>query len=145
MNNLTSNLKFTRVENAAAAGQTDVTTDSIDMQGFNTAAFVASIGSIDASGTVDMHVEGSDDDSSWSNLTGASITQMGDTDDNQLAIVEVPFPRHRYLRAVVERGTSDSVVDSIVAIQGLADNTPVTHDSSTVADVVRKHAPAAAS
>jgi hypothetical protein len=141
--NITTSTKVTRVANAAAAAQTDVTSSSVDMKGFFAVTFAAAVGSIASTGTVDMHAEGSDDDSSWSNLTGATITQLGDADDNKLALLEITDPRQRYVRVVVERGTADSSVDSIVAIQSEPQREPTTH-STTVDSATLVHAPAAA-
>lgn len=139
--NLAENAKFTRVSSAAAAAQTDVTSSSVDMKGFDACAFVVAAGAIVDTGTFDMHAEGSDDDSNWDELD-ASITQMLTADDNKLAVLEIVRPLHRYLRVVVERGTADSAVDAILAIQTRADREPVTQ-GATVDSVTVAHAPAA--
>ena len=141
MNNLVSEAKITRVENAAAAAQTDVTSDSVDMQGFGSCCFIIAAGAIADTGTFDAHAEGSSDDSNWDELD-ASITQMVTADDNKLAVLEIVNPQHRYLRVVIERGTADSSVDSVIAIQTAADREPVTQ-SATVDSATVVHAPAA--
>lgn len=129
--NLSTNCKFTRVNNAAAAGTTDVESASVDMQNFNAVCFVVSLGAITASAVTDVHLEGSTDDSTFNDLAGTAQT-VADDDDNQIWILDLRYPTLRYIRCVVDRGTANAVVDGIVAIQYQADFVPVTHDSTTV-------------
>ena len=123
--------KVTRVSNAAAAATTDVTSSSVDMQGFDSVTFYVAMGAIVSGAATSIHAEQSADDSSFADLAGTNIT-IADDDDNQVAILEIEQPSDRYLRVVVDRATQNATVDSIIAVQTKANKEPVTHDSSTV-------------
>jgi hypothetical protein len=138
--NLSKNVKATRVSNAVAAGQTAINSSSVDMQGFDGCEFIVAMGSITSGAVTSCKAQGSPDNTAWSDLAGTSQT-IGDTADNKLFLIDVPFPRHRYLRCVVSRATQDSVVDGVVALQYLPKVEPVTHDS-TVGGSELHHAPA---
>jgi hypothetical protein len=76
----------------------------VDMQGWDGVAFILNLGATD--GTVDMDAE-SDDNSGFSSptaITGAAITQLSATDDNNIAILDVYRPTERYVRASVDTG-----------------------------------------
>lgn len=138
--NLTKASKITRVSNAVAAGTTDINSDSIDMQGFDSASFVVSLGTITAGAVTSAKVQGSADDSSWNDLADTGLT-IADDDDNQLFVLEVDRPQHRYLRCVVDRGTQNAVVDGIVALQTKPDRETVSQPTTTTVEY--NHAPAA--
>jgi len=123
--------KCTRVSNAAAAATTDVTSSSVDMQGFDSVTFYVSMGAIVAGAVTSVHAEQSADDSSFADLEGTNIT-IADDDDNQVVILEIEQPSDRYVRVIVDRATQNATVDSIVAIQTKANKEPVTHDATTV-------------
>src|SRR5690606_31650249 len=123
------------IANAAAAAQTAVTSEAVDMRGFKACQFIAALGSIAATGTVTMKIQQSDDDGStdaYSDLAGATAA-ADDADDNGLLIIDVAHPRKRYLKAVITRATADSAVDSIIAQKYLADREPITDDASVKA------------
>ncbi len=131
MNNLSTGAKLTRVSNAVAAGQTAVNSSSVDMTSFGAVQFIVAMGSITSGGAQSAKLQQSDDDSTWADLAGTSIT-IADDDDNQLVALDLISPAERYVRCVVSRATQDSVVDGIVAQQYLAKSEPVTHDATTV-------------
>jgi len=139
--NLSKAAKATRVSNAVSGGTTDINSDSIDMQGFAGAEFLVSFGAITAGAVTSVKLQGSADDSAWSDLE-ATGQAVADDDDNQVFVLDAGHLRHRYLRCVVDRGTQNAVVDSIVALQYDADLEPVTHDAATVGGSEHNHAPA---
>lgn len=124
-------VKVTRVMNAVAAGQTAQNSSSVDRLGFETVVFVATFGAITAGAATSVKVQTSSDDSSFNDLLGSSVT-VADDDDNKAVWVEIVRPRERYLRMTISRATQDSVIDGIIAIQGLPKVRPTTHDSTTV-------------
>jgi len=81
--NLTKNVKWTRVQNAVAAGTATTNTSSIDMQGYESATFMISIGAVVSSGTVTAHIATSSDDSTFNDVEGTSIAWT-DADDNKV-------------------------------------------------------------
>ena len=77
----------------------------IDTKGYDAAAFSVNAGSIDPSTTVDCKIQESNDDSTWSDITGAAITQLVATDDDKALTIDVglggKYNRKRYVRAVL--------------------------------------------
>ena len=144
MMNLSRHGKTSRVANAAATGQTNVNGSSVDMTGFNSVTFYASIGDITATGTATLKAQGSTDDGSsdaWADLKGTAVTLTDAADANKVAILEVNEPRERYIRPVIVRATANSAVDGVVAVQTGPKEEPVTHDT-TVGGSEFHHAPA---
>lgn len=143
MNTTSKSISIARVADSAAAAQTDVTSDGVDMVGYSGAEFVCLIGDITATGTVAMKIQQSDDDGvadAYSDLTGATVA-ADDADSDLLLRLEVAKPRKRYLRAVVTRATANSVIDGVLVLRYNAVREPITEDTS-VAGAVFVHAPA---
>lgn len=133
MQNLLSGLKFTRVKNDATVATSDVESDAVDMSGFDSVVFAVIHGTI-TDGTPDIHVEQSADSAgspdTWADLEG-SLVAVSDDHDDKITLVEVRRPRERYVRVVVDRaGSTGSVVDAIIAIQGFPRQLPVTQDDT---------------
>jgi hypothetical protein len=141
---LSKHVKITRVKTAQVAGTTDITSDTIDMQGFDGVLFLAHMGTI-TSGAV-TSLKGQQGAASGmgdaADLEGTGVT-IADTDDDKVIGLDIFEPRERYVRCIVDRGTQNAVVDSITAIQyckqGLL---PTTHDSTTVGTVEAHRSPA---
>jgi hypothetical protein len=122
------------VANAAVAGQTAVNSSSVDMRSFGAVSFILSMGSITSTGVQSAKLQQSSDDDTadaWADIEGSSIT-IADDDDNQCVFLDLVSPRERYVRCVVSRGTANSVVDGVIALQYLAKQETTTHDSTTV-------------
>lgn len=137
MFSIVKDAKITRVSNAVAAGTTTVNATGVDMAGFDAVAFVVALGTLTSTAETTVKLQQSDDDGSadaYSDLEGTSIT-VADDDDNQVFIAEVLRPTKRYVRCVVTRATANAVIDSIVAIQHAARDTPVTQPSTTTGEV----------
>jgi len=117
MHNISSNFQLTKVQNATAAGSTDVTSDSVDMLNYDTVMFHLTFGTITSGAVTSIHVEQSANDSSFADLTGTNVT-VADDDDNQVFWVEVTNPGDRYLRLIVDRATQNAVVGEIYALRG---------------------------
>lgn len=143
MFNLVKQCKATRVSESVAAGTDDVNSSSVDMCGFSSVTFVVAMGAIGSGAVTSAKVQQSSDDGdadAFSDLTGTGVT-IADTDDEGLVLIEVNEPLKRYVRCVVDRGTANAEVDSIVALQSRAGVEPVTHDATTVIDSEWHHAP----
>lgn len=116
MLNLATETELRRHSNAVAAGQTVITpSNGIDMAGFNGVMFVCSFGAIAAGAETSIEVHESDDDSSYSLITGSNKA-VAATDDNKVGYIEILRPRKRYLKCIVNRATGDATLDSILAI-----------------------------
>ena len=139
--NVSRGIKFTRVLDAVAAGTSDQNSSSVDMKSFDACTFVIGFGAITASAVTSVKIQGSDDDSTWSDLTGTAIT-VADSDDDKIVLAEINQPQQRYVRCVVDRGTQNAVIDFAVALQSQASVAPVTQ-SATVLGSEFHQAPAA--
>jgi len=134
MLSLVKEAKITRVSNAVAAGTSDVNCTSVDMSGFDAVAFIASIGTITATAVTSIKIQGSSDNSTFVDLESTSIT-IAEGDSNEIFIPEVLRPSYRYIRAVIDRGTANCVIDGVVAIQHTPRYSPVTQPSGTNVEV----------
>ena len=148
MRNVTSQTRFLRPIGTNVAATGTVNGAIIDAAGFDSVAFVASFNSVLATSVTKLKVQGASTNSAGAmvDLVGANAVVDGNT-SGRLACVEIPAPRHRYLRPVVTRDTANSVVDCCVAMLTKAPAEPVVQSSAAInstAGVTLKHAPAAA-
>lgn len=134
--NLLDNVAIDRVSNAEVAATTDVNGTGVDMQGYDGVVFVASLGTLTSSQVTTLKAQGSSDDGSadtYADITGAVTSAMDDADSNLLLILDVYRPLERYVRPVLDRGTANAVLDSIVAIRYRASKAPVTQGATVSA------------
>lgn len=130
-NNISNQIKTTRVMNAVAAGTSDQDSSSVDMLDYEGVRFTVSFGTITGSAVTSIRAGQSANDSSWADLLGTDIT-VADDDDNQVAILDIWRPIDRYVRCTVKRATQNAVIDGVVAEQYGPRVLPPTNDSSTV-------------
>lgn len=126
---LARNVAVDRVSNAVAAGTTDVNCTSVDMEGFETATFVVSFGTITATAVTSIQIDHSSDNSTWNAVAGSKVT-VPDSASNKVAITETVRPTLRYVRCTVDRGTANAVIDGVVAIRSNARKAPVTNGNT---------------
>lgn len=129
------NSKTTRVSNAVAAGTTAVNCTVLDMQGFETVMGVCCLNTLTATQVTNLKAQAGNaaNGSDMADLVGAVTSNAADADSNKMLILEVVKPtNHRYLRFVVDRGTANAAIDSVVATQYAVHKAPTTQDSSTV-------------
>lgn len=134
MNNALSDSKYLRIQDPVAAGTADTTeSDIIDMQGFDSVEFITSIGTITATGTVDVQVQQDSDSAggSMADLLGTKISYTA-ADGDKLAVHDIHRPKERYLRVTVVRATANAVIDLITARLYNAKSKPVTQDTDHV-------------
>lgn len=91
----------------------DANGTGVDTKGFNDAMMVVAVGDIDTASTDETYVvnlEESDDNSSFSAVSGFSITITADNTCKELRIPNLNTTRKRYLRAVLDvGGTTPSI------------------------------------
>lgn len=92
---------------------------AVDHALYPAASFFISVGTVGSSATVDMKLQHSDDNATWTDeVTGAgndlSITQIDEAGDAQ---IDVPNPRARYSRVVVTVATAACVL-GVVTVAG---------------------------
>jgi hypothetical protein len=115
----------------AAAGSTAVTSDSADVLGFNNICFEMAVGAIVSGAVTSAKLQWSDDNSTFTDVTGGSVT-IADTDDNKIIFFEVHKPKKRYFRIVTSRATQNATVDFLDVKLWNATQVPVTQDATTV-------------
>lgn len=131
---ITRHSVVTRVSNAVAAGTSDVNSTSVDNSLYGAVAFIVEFGAITSTAVTSVKLQGSVDNSTFYDLENTSIT-VADTDDNEIFIAEVVDCPYRYVRCVVDRGTANAVIDSILAIQTNPKFLPVTQPTGTNVEV----------
>ena len=129
------NAKVTLINTGESAAQSTITSDEIDMAGFEGVMFLVHMGTIDGSAVTSTFVRQATATGmgSAATLTGSTHT-IADTGDDSIYLTDVYRPLEQFLDVRVSRGTSNSVIQSIVAIQYNGRKPPVTHDASTVAN-----------
>lgn len=139
MMNLIHDAKFVVVEASAIAGTTTLTTDVVDMAGFDSVAFVAHLGDVTGTSALALTVFSNDtNDTTTPTETAAEVAfTAGAADaDNKLMIADVNRPRQRYVYATLARATANAVVNGIIAILYNAHNKPVTQPASVLASAL---------
>ena len=115
----------------ATAGTTNINSDSADVVGFNNICFEFLLGSIVAGAVTSAKLQWSDDNTTFTDVTGGSVT-ISDTDDHKIIFFEVHKPKKRYFRIATLRATQNSTVDALVVQLWNATQVPVVQDATTV-------------
>ncbi|MCS0497870.1 hypothetical protein NVS89_22525 [Ancylobacter sp. MQZ15Z-1] len=134
--NLLQNVKVTRVANAAVAAQSDVNGSILDMAGYDGVMFVALLGDVTTGSVLALKAEQNTANAAggMAELDGAASFTAGASDaDSAVLLLDVHKPREQYVRAVLERGTANAVVDGILAIQYGAMSRPTVHAAGVIA------------
>lgn len=132
-------LKVDGTNYTGAAGTTDLTSEEVDMQGWDGVVFLCGFGAITSGAVTSIKarqgaVTGMSD---GADLAGTKIT-VADTDDNKQAVLDIYRPQERYVDHVVDRGTQNAVVDYLLAIRYKGRVQPVTQGSTVIS--AEKHA-----
>lgn len=101
---------------------------TVDTQGYHDAMAVLEVGAVSGtSPTLDVKLQESDDDSTWSDVSGYTFTQVTATDSSQVLRIEnLNTTRSRYLRLVATiAGTSPSFDSCAVILLGEPESGPV--------------------
>jgi hypothetical protein len=136
---LLKNVKITRVAASAVAAQTVVNGSILDMAGFSGVMFVALLGDVTTTSVLALKAEQNDANSTsgMAELVGSAAFTAGASDaDSKALVLGVHKPRERYVRAVLERGTANAVVDAIIAIQYMPWSAPTAQDASVIASAL---------
>lgn len=138
MQNLSKDIKVTVVEAAAAAGQTALTSDVLDMSGFDGVIFIALTGDVTSGSVLSLVAKGNTANSvsSPTPITQATATYTAASasdSDSKVLMVDVYRPPLRYIFASLTRTTQDAVIGGIIAIQYTAAKKPTSQDASVIA------------
>lgn len=141
MGHLLKDIKITVVEAAAAAAQTDLTTDVLDMTGYEGVMWIALTGDVTSGSVLTLTAKGNSANSVSSptpvtQKASDAFTAGAATADSKAIVVDVFRPTLRYQFAVLSRTTQDAIVGGIIAIQYKADTKPTSQDASVIASAV---------
>jgi hypothetical protein len=110
---------------------------AIDMTDYEGCCFILDLGDVASTGTVNMKIQ-RDDNSSFSSptdISGAALTQIADTGDNGLYIVDVRDVTERYLRCVVTGATANHIGGVVAIRYGKRGAIPATQAAVEVVNV----------
>lgn len=136
--NLSKDVKITVVAAAATAAQTAVTSDVLDMSGYDGVMFIALTGDVTATSVLTLTAKANSANSTSSptpvtqKATDAFTAGAADADSKAL-VVDVYRPTLRYVFVELTRTTANAVVGGIIAIQYSAANKPTTQAASVIA------------
>lgn len=136
--NLSKSIKVTVVEAAAAAAQTELVTDVLDMSGYEGVMFIALTGDVTVSSVLTLTAKANSANSVSSptpivqKATGAYTATATDA-DSKVLMVDVYKPTLRYVFASLTRTAADAVVGGIIAIQYGATSKPTSQAASVIA------------
>jgi hypothetical protein len=99
----------TKVADVSGAGSGDVTTDGVDMAGYQGCYFISSYGTA-ASNNL-PYLQGSNDDGSGDSYEDLEGTEVGVGSSDEDVWAEIHTPVEQWVRAVYERGTSSTLGD----------------------------------
>lgn len=124
-------LEFVRIQAPVAAGQATTNSTGVDTNDCTGVIFVVGISTIVSTGTVTITAQESDDNSSYSAISGASVAYT-DADDNKLAVLDIRNFSKRYLRVSIVTATANGTIDLGVAIKYGMEVTPVTQGATVM-------------
>lgn len=138
MINLYHDAKFIVVEAAAAAGQTELVTDVVDTQGYDSIAFIALMGDVTDTSVLTLTAKTNTANSVSSptpvTLADTATFTAGASDaDSKILMLDINKPRARYVFASLTRTTANAVVGGVIAVLYNAHNRPVTQDATVIA------------
>jgi hypothetical protein len=143
---LNTRTRVVRVNTGTVAGTTSINAPSssgVDMSqngGYRGVRFIALLGALTGSQVTKLKVQGSPDGSDYTtlggDLLGSSTVAMADADGTKMLVCDVYRPIHRYVRAVVVRGTANAVIDGVIAELYDPITEPTTDDTTVSASKV---------
>lgn len=139
--NLSKDIKITVVEAAAAAAQTELVTDVLDMQGYDGVMFIALTGDVTTASVLTLTVKANSANSVSSptpvtQKATTAFTADGTSADSKVLMVDVYDPALRYVFASLTRTAADAVIGGIIAIQYCAGLRPTTQDATVIASAI---------
>lgn len=139
--NLSKDIKITVVEAAAAAAQTELVTDVLDMDGWGGVMFIAMTGDVTTASVLTLTVKGNTANSVSSpapvtQKATTAFTADGTSADSKVLMVDVYDPAMRYVFASLTRTAADAVVGGIIAIQYKPAFKPTAQHATVIASAI---------
>lgn len=141
MKNLLKNMEIAEVRApVAAANDTDVNTDRVDMKDWDGVLFVIPIEDSADTGvaTVTAEQNTADSDTGMAALSGAAATYTSAANDdlnNKLLVVDVYRPRERYIQCAITSATANIAFGTGIAIKYRGRKAPVTQGATVLHSV----------
>jgi len=116
-----------------SAAQTTGTSDALDMQNWDGVVFIGILGAGTATGTLSLKVQQcTTSGGTYADLTGTSSgNSTATTDNNKMIIIDIFRPLKRYLKVITTRGTANTILEALIAIQYRGRKVPVTQATTT--------------
>lgn len=130
---LSENIKITKIKAYQAANTTTITSDEVDMEGFEGVIFVASVGTAAANNGIKARQDTATGMGSAADLENTS--NLSDATQTDL-VLDIFRPQERFLDCQVLRGTS-TTIEAVWAIQYGAKKGPI--DNETDAQAYELH------
>lgn len=103
---------------ATVAGTTVISgTTGVDMLGFEGCLIIAAFGTLTAGQVTTLQASDSATNGSFAAITNAVTAAMADADSGKLLVLDVYRPVKRWLSAIVNRATSNAVIDRVIMVQ----------------------------
>lgn len=135
--NLLKNCKITVVEATAAAGTSLLTSDVLDMTGFEGVMWIALTGDVTDTSVLTLTAKGNSANSTSSPTPTtqgtATFTANATSADSKVLAVDVYKPTLRYQFCELTRATANAAVGGIIAIQYEANYKPTSQDATVIA------------
>ena len=112
--NLSKRIKITKVSDYAAANTTDITTDVIDMQGYDGVVFFTAVAVLHSNNYIKLQEGDAANLSDAADLLG---TKVAVTVNKEVVGVDLYKPLKRYVRAYIERGGASTACGEVYAMQ----------------------------
>jgi hypothetical protein len=111
---LMNNFKITLVKAAQTEAGTDVTTDIIDMAGFEGVVFFGTIATANAANYIYAQQDTASNGATMADLAGTKVVAAA---NGQVVWLDIYKPEKRYVRAYIERGGANTATGDFYAIQ----------------------------
>ena len=134
MQRLAENVLFKRTVDPASRSAGAVNGEGFDSKGYDGVCAIVDVGAIAGSTTLDVKLQDSDDNTTFADITGASITQLAAQSTEQPTIdvrLGGPANKARYIRAVLTVGGASTAVAG-VTLAFYHGNGPVTNNPASV-------------
>lgn len=122
------NNKVSQVEEGQTAGTSTITSDAVDMEGFEGVVFIGTIATQN-SGNYAKVLQSDDSSGSPDGYSDLEATKLVTTVSGNSFMIDIYRPQKRYLKCAQVLGSS-SAVGPMHAIQYGAKRTPVTHGTT---------------
>lgn len=136
---LGKDVKVTRVSNKVAAGTSQIDSSRVDMTGFDSVLFLASIDTSTDTAVITLIAKSNVADStsnSTTEKTGTAVTDASGNQANRDFMVDLHRPQNKFAYCSMTRTTANVAVNAIYAVQYNAAKgpLPVTQPTTTTID-----------